>query len=281
MDKTPEILYHYTDQVGLLGIINSQTMWATKIHYLNDSKEVWHAFNITENEILNRLSQTDDSRVKKKLEALRYKIKTVLGITVYVCSFSERADALSQWRSYVGNQPGFALGFNFDKLKKIAEQNNFNLHPCIYEQSQQDQRLSELLDSVMETDFDTRRYHIDPNKPQTIFVPKIGGDYIDKLVNIAPLLKHSAFEDEKEWRLVSKITQNYVIKFRPGKSTVIPYLEIKLNTDGYLSCLEKVVIGPSAHKDLAISSVEELLSKSININPKPEVFSSEAPFRYW
>jgi hypothetical protein len=35
----PPDLYHYTDQNGLLGIMDSGNLWATKVQYLNDSKE--------------------------------------------------------------------------------------------------------------------------------------------------------------------------------------------------------------------------------------------------
>jgi hypothetical protein len=33
------IHYHYTDQRGILGIIESQTIWASHVRYLNDSSE--------------------------------------------------------------------------------------------------------------------------------------------------------------------------------------------------------------------------------------------------
>ncbi len=32
----PELLYHYTTQEGLLGIFDTQEIWATHIRYLND-----------------------------------------------------------------------------------------------------------------------------------------------------------------------------------------------------------------------------------------------------
>src|SRR5215472_4859066 len=38
----PEVLYHYTGQDGLLSIINTAELWATKIQYMNDATE----FNI-------------------------------------------------------------------------------------------------------------------------------------------------------------------------------------------------------------------------------------------
>lgn len=37
--QAPSTLYHYTSQAGLLGITASRSVWASKIHYLNDGKE--------------------------------------------------------------------------------------------------------------------------------------------------------------------------------------------------------------------------------------------------
>lgn len=37
---TPPRLYHYTDTRGLLGILDSQQLWATHAFYLNDATEL-------------------------------------------------------------------------------------------------------------------------------------------------------------------------------------------------------------------------------------------------
>lgn len=39
----PAILYRYTTQRGLLGIISSKEIWATHTQYLNDAREFRHA----------------------------------------------------------------------------------------------------------------------------------------------------------------------------------------------------------------------------------------------
>jgi hypothetical protein len=44
-----EILYHYTSQDGLIGMLNEKTIWASKIHYLNDSKEFALALELAMN----------------------------------------------------------------------------------------------------------------------------------------------------------------------------------------------------------------------------------------
>ena len=36
---TDELIYHYTDLNGLLGILESKELWATDVRYLNDASE--------------------------------------------------------------------------------------------------------------------------------------------------------------------------------------------------------------------------------------------------
>ena len=41
-----KILYHYTSQEGLIGILTHRCIWASKIHYMNDSKELQRSFEL-------------------------------------------------------------------------------------------------------------------------------------------------------------------------------------------------------------------------------------------
>jgi len=49
----PNLLYHYTTQTGLLGIIKSKEIWATHTQYLNDQRKFRHAISIIEEELSN------------------------------------------------------------------------------------------------------------------------------------------------------------------------------------------------------------------------------------
>lgn len=42
------LLYHYTSQHGLLGILGSQAVWATNTHFLNDPTEFVHALALAQ-----------------------------------------------------------------------------------------------------------------------------------------------------------------------------------------------------------------------------------------
>jgi hypothetical protein len=63
----PDIIYHYTNQLGLLGIIEKRELWATKIHYLNDATEFSLVFKMIEG-ILER--ERDDAHALSERKAL-------------------------------------------------------------------------------------------------------------------------------------------------------------------------------------------------------------------
>ena len=51
----PEFLYHYTSQDGLLGIIESRSLWATNISYMNDATEFGLSVRLIRDRLLDEL----------------------------------------------------------------------------------------------------------------------------------------------------------------------------------------------------------------------------------
>lgn len=95
----PPILYHYTDQHGLLGILKSKEIWASHTQYLNDAREFRHAVGLVKKEVEGMLKDATGLRrdlLLEMQEAVKTSIET---INVCVCSFSEERDILSQWRA--------------------------------------------------------------------------------------------------------------------------------------------------------------------------------------
>jgi hypothetical protein len=43
---TPDTVSHYTSQVGLIGIIQNESVWVSSIRHLNDSAELPYAANL-------------------------------------------------------------------------------------------------------------------------------------------------------------------------------------------------------------------------------------------
>ena len=63
----PDILYHYTSQKGLLGILKDDTLKMTNILYLNDSNEFFHPISLFQEEWKNRVNETLDNLYSKKI----------------------------------------------------------------------------------------------------------------------------------------------------------------------------------------------------------------------
>jgi hypothetical protein len=106
------------------------------------------------------------------------------------------------------------------------------------------------------------------------------------LATAAPLYKSASFASEREWRIVlseSSLSQ-LSLRFRPGKSTLIPYVEAILNhgTAGrslapYI--IRRVVVGPTPNMGIALAAIRTLFD-SLG-HPEVKVEPSRIPFRHW
>ena len=100
-----KILYHYTSQSGLMGIARSKSIWASHLYYLNDTTEFVHAFDLMYQKVEalhdgvrgNALNPKNYLYEKVKDDLRSYKLLPSQ-IGLFVCSFSEDGDLLSQWR---------------------------------------------------------------------------------------------------------------------------------------------------------------------------------------
>src|ERR1035441_6428079 len=113
--KPKGLLYHYTTLEGLIGILDSDSLRATHIRYMNDSKEFIDALEHLEGFV----DQFDVSLRSSLRHFLKGAIKSFSGrLGAYIVSFTEDeaqlttqsinpGDRLSQWRAYAGSGRGF------------------------------------------------------------------------------------------------------------------------------------------------------------------------------
>jgi DUF2971 family protein len=251
-EEPPAVLYHYTDQQGLLGIVRTGKMWATNIEYLNDQREYRHALALME-ECL-RARQPDHRALKLLKRWLSGKAKP---IESYVCSFSCEADSLAQWRAYGGAAGGYAIGFEGETLRQAAGKNDMKLVKCVYESEQQSTIVEAVINDVM----------------ASLHEPLLS-EYVEIL---APRMKHSGFAEEREWRLVGSWEDRRPEdkNFRKGASMLVPYYEVDCQP---IAC---VVVGPTIHETLARRSVQRLLWKYGQNLHHEKVTNSIIPYRAW
>src|ERR1700684_413334 len=113
----PDVLYHYTDAAGVLGIIERRELWASNAAFLNDSTELIYVRGVLQ-EVLAEFEAGDEhSRA-----VARYGHSMLRGLSewlydVYVACFCENGDLLSQWRGYPRTGGGYSLGFDTRLLR--------------------------------------------------------------------------------------------------------------------------------------------------------------------
>jgi hypothetical protein len=98
---------------------------------------------------------------------------------------------------------------------------------------------------------------------------------------IAPTYKNSAFKEEEEWRIViphrPESKEKRDVRFRGGRSTLIPYIEIDIPTSKQY--LVEVIVGSSPNIELSVESVTKMLV--LNGMESVAVVPSNVPYRHW
>jgi len=242
--QPPRFIYHYTNQAGLKGILEEKQIWASDVHYLNDSQEFSHAVEIVKAEIRRRLKGKAAKTHGAFFLQVQKMLEFISPFAMYVSSFSGEIDKLSQWRGYCSNGQGFCICFDAGKLGEIMRTHKFILRPCIYEEKEQKLFLKELLDNFM-VDYDNAISN-GSNR-----VDEVVGNFIFRFIGYAPLMKIAAFSEEMEWRVIFEIPSmkdSKKLKWRAGKSALIPYLEVGLSNALHDLPITKIIVGPGPHQ---------------------------------
>jgi Protein of unknown function (DUF2971) len=265
LETTPtKPLCHYTSQTGLIGILKSKAMWATDAGYLNDSQEVIYAVNLANRYFRDRRHK-DLRRVMEMSNILEQTEGLIDKLPVYVASFSEEPDLLSQWRGYCPSGPGFAVCFTADQMAQVATSKNWMLFKCIYDVEQQFEVIKQM-DEHAESCYEAGT------------TPPVQVMFGIALFHFATVLKHPKFKEEAEWRAIQRVGGTPSV--RPGASTLIPYINFQLTMNPTDSLkLAGLVVGPTPHARRAVRAVKALFAERNVICPEPR--SSEIPFRNW
>ena len=232
---TPKTLFHYTDQLGVMGILSSRELWATNAAYLNDSQELVFAYRLFEEVLGARMSKVPSSSLLHR--TAEYLIKHLESVSIisniYVSCFSTKFDDLNQWRSYSGSGNGYMLGINSEVLSKISStRQGWDLVECYYERTKQEGLILNLLD-LFEIALDGVFPYFGPKEVNEGFADRVALAWASRFArSIAPAFKHPAFSEEKEWRLVHFVPQRFGsgAKFRSGRSAITPYMSFALES---------------------------------------------------
>jgi hypothetical protein len=280
-------LFHYTDAGGLLGILREKKIRATHYRYLNDRDEMRRG-----EEIVQRVAKqfsVDQQRstlhrfvFEKFIEhhATRSLTKTV---AVFVASFTDDGNDLSQWRGYGANGAGYSLGFSGFRLAQgdVADAAmSLELYQCEYDDEAFRSSVITHFDKILNTMDRILAEHGISNGTYSAAIGSAVAHFLRAVAAIIPRLKQGAFSKECEWRLVAMPMldrERDVIRFRESSRGVVPYVEIDLCHEKEQLDLVKLYVGPTQDPDAGLMTAKMLLS-SHGYNPDVAA-PSGIPFR--
>ena len=288
----PPTLYHYTSLEALVSIVQSKRLRASNVRFLNDTSESTHL----RDDVLAVLSDETSRGSLSEATALEITglVRNYPPQSLYVASFSEQADLLSQWRAYCPSGLGVCIGFDSRCLEQQWIRNPKNdadpyfvhadLQQTRYSGLSQRQHLASTISELVQS--------VEKNQAE---VEKAGFHRFYALnlwiALLAPFVKHDAFRErmQMQWRKILSKDTRFMPgqQFRVGRSTLIPYVELLLDAkfvdgrcekqDRYF--VNEVLVGPTPTPELTIEAVKALFATEGHSDVT--VRQSAIPYRSW
>ncbi len=236
MQKVSEVyekLYHYTNWDGLIGILQSKTLWATHFKFLNDYSEIVLFRDKLISLMLPHVREACEELVKqipnseqyiKEMGGLDYVVKhetqvsvdaqyEATGDEIYILSFCgqhknlqiNNNGLLSQWRGY-GSGGGVALVFDTKKMEELLdiESKRFEYYPILLADiiySDDENKLEEEFSEFISIIADTVKQFFTPEFIKEKKEIDASKGYIP-FVSCISRYKHCGFKEENEVRAV-------------------------------------------------------------------------------
>ncbi|MCA9884301.1 MAG: DUF2971 domain-containing protein [Anaerolineae bacterium] len=302
-NRVPDVLYQYTDENGLKGILQSKVFWATDSEYLNDESEIEYGNALISNVLVRHQANVSPllSEIYDDVIGIRYgspSIRRSWDDDLYIVSFSQLGDDLNQWGRYASDGEGYAIGINPHELyRKIKgpeaisyTDEGLSFIKVSYNEAEQTGLVFDLIkiaDTIIEEEF---QFHTGREKE---LFPGIAAKKMSSILyKFAMFYKHNGFESENEWRVVKNRWGSNVmrginnfsqrgVKHRARGSLKIPYLELDFTAryDRQLIPIEEIRLGPLLRNTDAQQQLERYLHTLGYSKRMPILAVSSIPYR--
>jgi hypothetical protein len=290
-------LVHYTSAENAMAIIKSERFWLRNVRCMNDYSEVQHGIqmllrifgeheNARRERLVAALDQVAEGAARAAIAEFDQWIPTLPDST-FIGSLSQWDDAdpegrLSMWRAYTAKGAGVALIMNKDPfVAETDELKAYSLPVAYLTEPDFAEAIDKCLSTIEENiaaisvlDFETLRY--------TVFW---------WLLTMAVSLKHPAFAEEKEWRVIylpnlwrSAVIEDSVESIG-GIPQVVQKIPLRDEPEKGLfkadlnNLLHKLVIGPSDFPLVLFHAFREELEKHGVTSPADRIQVSFIPLR--
>jgi len=292
------VLYHYTSPAGLKGILETSSLWATDADFLNDAQELQFGRSQLCDALLAQAEslypedrEPDGGRDSSRAEVMRNAVDHLRRVDAvsrakaeqaYVACFCDHDDLLSQWRGY-GIGGGYAIGFRSENLLNASSigteyrvvgrdglpdqlEPGPQLRPSLVQVRYGDLAITPMVDRLLKL-----------IAPRPSAHPGVDGWTAAVLLAVPALaaIKHEAFAEEREWRLlVAEIGGQPPKKFRVTGLGLVPYVELSVDLR---AALHEIVVGPGNHSEVRTLGVARML-QHLGLEDV-SVRTSSAPYR--
>ena len=211
-------LYHFTDDVGLGGILRTRSLWASLATALDDTSEIKYALERAKL-VLHHCKVNNDSSFLDEIVSLldqeNSRIIDILGMKTYIVSFRINVDESAHWKTYGRAGKGFAIAF---ALKPLIIPGILPL-PVLYDPVAQDK----LLQDFSETNIKLYSNLLAecPREDFLAFRQRAVQFTALGLWTLAPVLKDSTFRSENEWRLIVVDLERVQVQYGEGLSSEV------------------------------------------------------------
>ena len=287
-DPPPPMLYHYTDDTGLKGILESGNIRLTSVANLNDPAELKHGFSHAV-DIINKRAVTGPGESKifaQQFERFLIDGGVEAAAHYFVGCFSAAGDDLGQWRAYADNGRGFALGFDsalledaFVKASGMPTSSNSTFRV----------KYSDATAVQVQTDITNNMFHlISLPHGKKLDSPTLH-EYMGNLLVLtwmhclrsALFFKHEAYSNEAEYRFLQiHMAGPHAppeVKYRTRPYELVRYREFDWRATAAKS-LKQIVVGPAADKIKGPLFAKECLH-AFHASWPVDVVTSTIPYR--
>lgn len=295
------LLYHYTDSIGLLGMLENTTpgnlfitMRATFYRFLNDPSEYQYGVDIV-NKHLSAIEDELNVESRNRLDIIK-KVSDKTQITElseialnsnldfkmvsqYYISFTIRKDNLPFWGMYAKNGSGICIEFD---TNKIQDQNQ-NIYEVLYinKQKQNEDDLKELITKFYihfsEMYESTIERNIEPKTKLEFFGTAMRRMTILYFLYdaICSVVKKDSYEHEREFRM--KVQDFEKFHFRTSNGLIVPFVEKKIP----LNAISEIMVGPTLDFERSKLAIQMTLMSKLGMDylSKINITKSEIAYR--
>jgi hypothetical protein len=197
--------------------------------------------------------------------------------SVYLLSFSEAHNQLSQWRGYTTYGQGICLSIDSGLLVSRMQAQGWTFQNCRYSHTSQLTWAEAILSRARR---EAATYCADSEKDRISRIDAIFRNCLSDLLQVAATIKNDGFIEEREVRFISPLINitDPKVSYRPGKTTRIPYVEFQLADAAGDLFVHEIMVGPGPDQAGMQSSTISAL-KNVAVKGPFNVSRSKIPYR--